>query len=123
MSKVEKGVSERYPIIVLIKILSTFDYKEGFVRDWNNQKLTINKIEDIIGLRPREMNAVIRKLETMGLANEYKNKNKRHLIIEDIVIKAIKDSKNTKEILLKENDKKTMKQLPFTKSILRTLKR
>jgi len=110
MSKVEKSISERYPIIVLIKILSTFDYKEGFVRDWNNQKLTINKIEDIIGLRPREMNAVIRKLETMGLANEYKNKNKRHLIIEDIVIKAIKDSKNTKEILLKENDKKTMKQ-------------
>ena len=49
MSKVEKGISERYPIIVLIKILSTFDYKEGFVRDWNNQKLTINKIEDVIG--------------------------------------------------------------------------
>lgn len=105
MSKVEKGISERYPIIVLIKILSTFDYKEGFVRDWNNQKLTINKIEDVIGLRPREMNAVIREFEKMGLANEYKNKKKRHLIIEDIVIKAIKDSKNTKELLLKKLDK------------------
>ena len=110
MSKVEKGISERYPIIILIKILSTFDYKEGFVRDWDNQKLTIHKIEDIIGLRPREMNAVIRGLEKMGLANEYKNKKKRHLIIEDIVIKAIKDSKNTKELLLKKLDKNIIQE-------------
>lgn len=112
MSKAKKGISERYPILVLIKILTTFNYKSGFVRSWDtkNEKLTISKIGKIIGMRNKEITNVIRELERIGLANEYKNKNQRFLVIEDIVIETIKSGKGIKEILLKENDKKTMKQ-------------
>lgn len=113
MDNKTKNISERYPIIVLIRLLSTFDYKSGFIRNWDNEKLTIHQIEDILGIRSREMNMVIKKLEPMGIITEYKSNKKRFLIVEDLIIKTIDDSKIIKDYLLQELDKKIKQEKVF----------
>ena len=113
MKKYEENISERYPIITLIKILAIFNYKSGFIRSWDNknEKLTIHQIGHTIGLNGREMNQVIKVLEPMGLISEYKTKKHRYLIIEDIVINAIDDSKKIREVLMTKNDKNSTQKI------------
>ncbi len=113
MKKYEENISERYPIITLIKILAIFNYKSGFIRSWDNknEKLTIHQIGHTIGLNGREMNQVIKVLEPMGLISEQKSKKKRYLVIEDIVINNIDDSKKIREILMSKNDKNSNQEI------------
>ena len=102
MTKYNENISNQYPIITLIRMLTIFDYRSGFIRNWtgNKEKLTIHQIGHIMGLNGREMNQVIDVLEPMGLISEYKTKKKRYLIVEDIIINAIAEGKEIKMVLL-----------------------
>lgn len=84
-------MSKEYPFITLMKIISVFNYKSGYVKNWNGTEelITINEICLMLGINPSDINNLLSIWNYFGLASEYKENNKRYLKISDKVISGI----------------------------------
>ncbi len=98
-------MSREYPFIMLMKIISSFNYKSGYIKNWddNEDMVTINEICHIVGINTSDINHILSIWSYFDLASEYKQNNKRYLKISDKVISNIQkgniiryELKNTK---------------------------
>lgn len=87
-------MSREYPFIVLFKIISTFDYKEGTIKFSSTipKRITINEICNIIGVKTNDFKKVLEVLEPLGLVKENRiNKSERYLDISQKLIRGIEN--------------------------------
>lgn len=89
-------MSKEYPYLVLIKIIATFDYKNGLIMD-KNGVVSVNQICKIIGTNYSSLIEIISILEKDNLCYIDERLGIKGLIINPKIIKVIEKAKQLRK--------------------------
>lgn len=87
--------------IDLIKVISTFNYRDGNVRFSSKipDRMSINRIAVILGMNTTDFNNSIEILETLGVVKEVNIDGERYLDISSKLINKIIDGNKTRDFI------------------------
>lgn len=87
--------------IDLIKVISTFNYRDGNVRFSSKipDRMSINRIAVILGMNTTDFNNSVEILETLGVVKEVNIDGERYLDISSKLINKIIDGNKTRDFI------------------------
>ena len=87
--------------IDLIKVISTFNYRDGNVRFSSKipNRISINRIAVILGMNTTDFNNSVEILETLGVVKEVNIDGERYLDISSKLINKIIDGNKTRDFI------------------------